>query len=81
MNDRRVHARSETLEVVRYDRAGKWYLECARDAPPKERTQVTIREAVDAARKIQRLGGVVCPGLRGGSRFDSLLREDVATNA
>lgn len=27
MDDRRVHARIGSLEVVRYDRAGKWYLE------------------------------------------------------
>lgn len=27
MDDRRVHARGRNVEVVRYDRAGKWYLE------------------------------------------------------
>jgi hypothetical protein len=36
MADRRVHASEETLEVVRYERSGKWRVECARDSRPEE---------------------------------------------
>jgi hypothetical protein len=30
--DRRVHAENEQLEIVRYERAGKRYVEAGRDA-------------------------------------------------
>lgn len=33
MNDRRVHAEGEHIEAVRYDKAGKWYVESKRPMP------------------------------------------------
>jgi len=72
MNDRRVHARSRGgLEVVRYDRAGKWYLEPGREDLPRQ--AVTIADAVKTARFIEKDDGEVFRGLPGGSRFDKLL--------
>lgn len=64
--NRQVHARSsEGMEVVRYDRTSKWYLEPVnRDLP---RQKVTIDEAVDYA---VRFCDSIYPGLPGGSTFD-----------
>jgi hypothetical protein len=67
-NDRRVHARTPAgNEVVRYDRAGKWYVESA-DLP---REKLTIDQAVQMALAP---GTTINFGLSGGSRFDALVR-------
>lgn len=44
---RTVHARYEGMEIVRYDRAGKWYLEPL--DPSLRRQHVTLAKAVQAA--------------------------------
>ena len=65
--DRRVHARlPDGTEVVRYDRAGKWYLEHP-ELP--NRRHVTLQEAVEA---VGELGTVVYLKTIGGNRFDEL---------
>ena len=42
--DRRVHAERFGLQLVRYNKAGKWYVEGA-----GKRTPVTLRQAVGVA--------------------------------
>ena len=74
LDDRRVHARSaEGMEVVRYDRAGKWYLE-----PPKglglKRQSVKIGDAVRFAVWAAENGGAVHFGLAGGTTFDARVK-------
>lgn len=70
--DRRVHARFNTgMEVVRYDRGGRWYLEWKATDGSTKRKRVTIKEAVDGVRAALGKGHVtVFPGLHGGGAFD-----------
>ena len=64
--NRRVHAvTAERWEVVRYDRAGKWYVEY-----PDHRLPITIG---DAALFATARGAEAFLGRPGGSRFDSLV--------
>lgn len=74
-SDRTVHATSAVgrLEMVRYDRAGKWYIE---GTLPKHgpRASVTVKEAIDIARRWARSGGTVNYGLPGGQVFDRGVR-------
>ena len=73
MTDRTVHARYPGMEIVRYDRAGKWYLEPV--AAPLRRQQVTLRvAAAQAVWGANNKGGVVLFGRPGGLRFDALVR-------
>lgn len=69
-SDRTVHAQTPNgAEVVRYDRAGKWYFE----HPPvtgTKRTALTLAQAVSLAVEGYEAGGTVFPGRPGGSRFD-----------
>jgi len=67
-SDRCVHARMHNgIEVVRYDRAGKWYEE----HPDGSRKKPTLGQAVNDAA----LPGVtVIFGLPGGSMFDDWVR-------
>lgn len=64
--DRRVHAEHpDGTQVVRYDKAGKWYVERAGDP----RQAVTIAQAVrEALRPSMR----VRLGVPGGATFDRL---------
>src|SRR2546430_15759960 len=66
--DRTVHAECEGFEVVRYDRAGKWYVEPRNgDRPPEH---VGVGEAARRAASADVLGGVIHFGARGGDVFD-----------
>lgn len=62
--DRIVHALTATgAEIVRYERAGKWYVE------PKDgskRTPVTIARAAELA-----VAGTVFPSRAGGQAFNA----------
>jgi hypothetical protein len=74
-DDRRVHARFPWgTEVVRYERAGKWYLE-ARDGA---RDSIKFLTAVHYGRKAANQGGEVFFGVSGGTRFDAAVRADLA---
>lgn len=73
LTDRTVHAESDVLEVVRYDRAGKWYLE---QKNSDNRQYATLRQAVRAAKWCRRSGGSVYLDLPGGGRFDAMYRSD-----
>lgn len=72
MSDRTVHAASPTLglEIVRYDKAGKWFVEFSEGG----RCSRSVRGAALEALSIARQGGWVQLGLPGGSAFDRLYR-------
>lgn len=70
MSDRRVHAENAVYEVVRYDKAGQWYVEFKEPHSPARR-QVAIRDAVVSA-YIGRCA--VYLDLPGGRTFDRLYR-------
>lgn len=70
MADRTVHAECEGFEVVRYERAGKWYVEPKN--PARAATHVGVAEAAERAYACAVLGGKVHIGLRGGATFDRL---------
>ncbi len=66
--DRTVHARTASGdEIVRYDRAGKWFVEFARFG----RRQISLGEAVALAVED---GAEWFAGRPGGSRFDDAVR-------
>ena len=76
MSDRTVHAVIErddvVTEIVRYDRAGKWYVEPSGGV----RTRVSIKEAVDLIRaEMDREDHVVTWRAKqpGGHAFDARL--------
>lgn len=73
MKDRRVHATYDGMDVVRYDRAGKWYLE-PRGYPALPRQKVTVAEAARMARwGHENARGSIYLGLSGGKTFDALV--------
>ncbi|WP_158303269.1 HNH endonuclease [Prauserella endophytica] len=68
-DDRRVHIRlRDGREVVRYDRAGKWFVEF----PEGRRHLLKLSEAVEWAFD---KGAEVIFGVPGGARFDGLVRQ------
>lgn len=70
--DRTVHATSSTGdEVVRYDRAGRWWLERADGTRAPLRLTTAVAEAI----VIARTGGRVHLGRLGGGRFDAAYRK------
>lgn len=73
VGDRRVHAWYDGMHVVRYERAGKWYLEPLNKTLPRQ--QVTVAEAARMAiwgRAFAR--GAIKFGIPGGSTFDRLVK-------
>jgi hypothetical protein len=77
-DDRHVHASGDTIEVVRYERAGKWYVESRPNArPQRPRWALSLREAAKIAQDIERAGGEIRYGLPGGKMFDRIARGDV----
>lgn len=72
--DRTVHAEYQDMEIVRYDRAGKWYLEPT--IPGLKRQNVSIKKAVASAKwGIENANGVWHMRRPGGARFDFLMGE------
>lgn len=72
INDRRVHAANHHTEVVRYDRAGKWYIEPRDRSLPRQR--VTVGDAVRHALWLyEHDGGMLKQGVPGGGTFDRLV--------
>lgn len=72
--DRTVHARSKDgREVVRYDRAGKWWIE----SPDGSRIRLNLTAAISEAYMMAHDdGGVVVRwGQPGGQQFDARLRK------
>jgi hypothetical protein len=70
MDDRTAHAQSGSDQIVRYDRAGKWWLEST--VPLTPRRPLTLASAAHLAR----VWGPECVffDLPGGGRFDKLVR-------
>jgi uncharacterized protein YuzE len=77
-NDRRVHAERGDEQLVRYDKAGKYYIEFvpARLRPCR---QVTLKSAAINAVRMEREGGVIHLGLPGGSAFDRAVKKERAS--
>jgi hypothetical protein len=74
--DRTVHAAYPGMEIVRYDLAGKWYLEPL-DTRLK-RQPVSLKEAVDsAAYGLGIAGGRWVRGRCGGRAFDHKLAQRI----
>lgn len=71
MKDRRVHATYQGMDIVRYDRAGKWYLEPVDRSLPRQK--VTVKEAAAQALWGHEHGGSIYLGLQGGTTFDRLV--------
>lgn len=69
MSDRTVHAENEACEIVRYDRAGKWYIEPRNG----ERRHVGVRQAAVSAAMARDM--TIHRGRRGGAAFDRAVRE------
>lgn len=72
-DDRTVHARCGDEELVRYDRAGKWFLEY-RPARMRPARQVSVGEAVRLALEMIERGGSVIFRRPGGTTFDRKVR-------
>lgn len=69
MSDRRIHGIStDGGEIVRYERAGKWYIEYPTGMRP--RRALTVRSAASLAAL-----GRAFLGKPGGMRFDAKVRE------
>lgn len=68
--DRTVHARNDDgTVIVRYDRAGKWYIENLPEG--KKRRRVTVKAAAMLCRDWRRTGtGNIIHGLPGGKLFE-----------
>lgn len=70
MSDRRVHASNSEFEVVRYGRAGKWYIE-PRHPDQGKRQHVNIDQAVHFALHLAKhVHGKINLNVDGGSLFD-----------
>lgn len=74
MSDRTVHvtivpASGDRIEIVRYDRAGKWYYE-----DRGRRRRLTLAEAVEFAR-VDRPAVIWHEGRQGGKAFDAKVRK------
>lgn len=72
-SDRTVHATlGDGWEVVRYDRAGKWYVE--HPPPGRERRAVSVSEAARMTTDAMLRGEArINRGLPGGGTFDRIV--------
>jgi hypothetical protein len=73
--DRTVHAACGEWQVVRYDRAGRWFVEYD---PPRMRpaTPLSVRQAARLAVRMEaESGGYIYEGRGGGRIFDARVRE------
>ncbi len=68
MADRTVHASNAQAEVVRYEKAGHWFIEPRDKALPRQ--QVTVAEAARYALWLYENNGVIIAGQPGGRAFD-----------
>lgn len=67
-DDRTVHAEFPGIaEVVRYNRAGKWYVEFS---DGRKRRHVGVLDAAEVAADLVRRGGSIYYGRPGGGKFD-----------
>lgn len=68
--DRMVHAETSdgTIQVVRYDRQGRWYVE---GSTATRMRLSTVHDAAVQAVAIEQQGGKIYTGRAGGQTFDS----------
>lgn len=68
-DDRTIHAAYNGMQVVRYDRSGKWYLEPRDERLPRQR--VGVAEAARMALwGVANANGLIWTGKHGGGVFD-----------
>jgi len=67
VSDRNVHAECANFDIVRYDRAGKWYVE---SKITDKRLHIGVADAALRALSAETLGGRIHLGLHGGRTFD-----------
>lgn len=74
--DRTVHASHPAgEEIVRYNRAGKWYRELVEPSPHAPmRAKLTLAQAAQEAIEMACQGGKIHLDRYGGQRFDSEVR-------
>lgn len=72
-DDRTVHAGYDGMEIVRYDRSGKWYLEPTNKRLRRQHVKVAAA-ARNAAWGRENANGWTKFGLAGGATFDRLAR-------
>lgn len=73
--DRTVHAANALAEVVRYDRAGKWYIEPRDRSLPRQ--LVTVKQAAQYALWMEEHdSGTIHLGRAGGGSFDRAVRNE-----
>ena len=68
-DDRCVHAEFGDEKIVRYNRAGKWYVEFD-PANLRSARHISIKYAARRALELQALGGTIHFRLPGGGAFD-----------
>lgn len=69
---RNVHAeRDDGTQIVRYERAGKWYAEFLGGVMKIPRKALTIAAASQQAVEWERIGGIIHLGRPGGGAFDA----------
>lgn len=74
-HDRLVHGlTSDGHAIVRYNRAGKWYIEPPRGSDARRRPVTVAAAAAEAA------NGTHYPNRPGGTRFDALVRNALTEN-
>lgn len=74
-SDRTVHAVcADGREIVRYNRAGKWWIEHTSGRVP-----LRLQSAAEIAAVTTRFGGEVRFGLPGGMAFDKRVRDYLAS--
>ncbi|WP_159599512.1 hypothetical protein [Agromyces humi] len=70
---RTVHAtHPDGTQVVRYDRAGKWFEE----HPARQYRRLHLWDAVRRSLELEADGGQILLGRHGGTRFDAKVREE-----
>ena len=76
--DRAIHTRTpDDRLIVRYDRAGKWFVESANSEALIPAWQITLRQAVELATQE---GSHIYFGVPGGRAFDAAVKKAVAMN-
>jgi hypothetical protein len=74
MDDRTIHAELDDEKVVRYDRAGKWWIEYE-PVQLRPGRHIRIDHAALRAYQMEQEGGTIYLGKPGGSAFDRLVKK------
>jgi hypothetical protein len=78
MSDRTVHAETAYAEIVRYERAGIWYVEdTPNSATPTCRTRMRLRHVVEWVTEQPQNEVTYHFGRQGGRLFDSYVKAEL----